>query len=132
MRLRDAVVEGWRITLGVSALASIWVLVGHWLTGGRNLERIGLSLGTVLGGYLVAGMITGVVYGATRSWRFRLFGRVASGVAVGLCVGLTIAFTIPPEGEGWSERAFIGVVYGLVIGGAWGVVWMRSPTDDQS
>ncbi len=126
--LRAALSEGWRVTFGVATLAALWVLVGYWVTDGANVRRVGLTLLESLMLYAGAAAVSGVAYGLTRPWRYRFWGRVCSGIVVGSVVGLVLSVAVLPE-ESLKRIAIVGVVYGLLIGGAWGAVWMRQPAD---
>ena len=130
MRFRAALSEALIVTLGLSAIAGLWVGVGYWRTEGRNVAALGLSLETVLALYLFAGVVAGVIYAATRPLRFSWWGRLVSGVLVGCCVGGTFAFALPLESD-LRGRVIIAAIYGVVVGGAWGAVWMRRPSGDE-
>ena len=126
MRFKAALTEALAVTLGLSGIAGLWVSLGYWRTDGQNLAQLGLTLEAVLALYLAAGVLTGVIYAATRAWRFSWWGRVASGVLVGCGVGGIFAIVLPLESD-LPGRVIIAALYGMFVGGLWGAVWMRRP-----
>lgn len=126
--LHEAVLEGWEATFGVAALAAIVVLVGYWATDGANVQRVGLNLPSVLFMYGIAATASGVVFGLTRPLRFRFWGRVLSGMMVGCAVGWALGLVMLPQGS-FGEVAVVGSWYGVLVGGGWGAVWMRRPSE---
>ena len=128
MPFRDALMEGWSVTFGVALMATLWVLAGYWISDGANVQKVGLPLSRILVSYAIAAVLSGIAHGLTRPLRYRFWGRVLSGVVVGWIVGAVLAVTVD-QSSSLGVRVASVLIYGLLIGGGWGAVWMRRPDD---
>lgn len=113
------------VAVGVACalIYSAWVLVIYFMRGSAPFDRVGASLGVVVGFYLAMGMLGGAVVGVM--WPLARWRAGAFGISLLVAFMVTMGALIVLEGSPaeWDPRIWIVVP---IMGGAFGLAFGNS------
>ena len=117
---------GLRFALKYAAFLSAWVIIGSVVTGGANLARRGLSLGSVVAWYFSSAIVVGVLAGVLNSWANTRVRGALVGFAISIPVTLTYYVVVSHATATTPQLAFAVALIGVVLGAPLGAMyWHR-------
>ena len=122
MRQVDSIVERMALGAGTGFLMAcfyvVWVVVLRLGGGGRTLEELKISLGVLVGIYLLGGIVGGVVAGALFPLTKWLMGAALVGFLAVIPFFAAVAITLRPEGpvNRWIAVCLGSSMLGALVG----------------
>ena len=102
--------------LKYATLFSAWVLFWYFVTGGKNLERFGFSLGEIIAAYYAGGISIGVVVGLVNPYLGSRLAAMGFGVVLMVPVSVALLLTIVPLRLSLREAVAGVLLNALVLG----------------
>jgi len=111
----------------LAVVSSAAGVLAYVVSAGRAFDRLGISLSVGLGGYALAGLMSGVVWGLGRPVGRSWWGAALLGFLVAIPAAAVLASVVMPPGYGWRDAAAVALLVAVVAGPLAGIaVWSDS------
>ena len=118
---RRNVLLGLRLGLYLATLWSAVALFGYVVSGGRNLEKVGVSLPAAVVGYVAVGLLCGSLWGVCRPLARWWWGAALLGFIVGMPASAILLSLVAPLWQ-WVDILKLSVIMAVIFGPVTGII----------